>query len=220
MVRSLNIPETNALDLDALSKNFMVPVNEKILLSKFRTSVSLGALSKEQLAIALSDGTTALSEEQSKLYAQNTYALLVVLQAMDAAGKDSTIKHVMSGVNPQGCQVYSFKAPSTEEMDHDYLWRCMKVLPERGNIGVFNRSYYEEVLVARVHPEILERQQLPPELKDKQIWKRRYREINNFEQYLVDNGIIVLKFFLHVSKEEQRQRFLRRIRSSGKELEI
>jgi PPK2 family polyphosphate:nucleotide phosphotransferase len=130
---------------------------------------------------------------------------------MDAAGKDGVIKHVMSGVNPQGTQVFSFKAPSPEELDHDYLWRNFKALPERGNIGIFNRSYYEEVLVARVHPEILERQQLPPHLKDKGIWKRRFQEINNFEEYLVNNGTIVLKFFLNVSRKAQKERFLERI---------
>ena len=145
------------------------------------------------------------------LYAQNTYALLIVLQAMDAAGKDGTIKHVMSGVNPQGCQVFSFKSPSAEELDHDYLWRSFKALPERGNIGIFNRSYYEEVLIVRVHREILEKQQLPPEAKKKDIWERRFEEINNFEKYLVRNGIIVLKFFLNVSKSEQKKRFLDRI---------
>jgi len=130
---------------------------------------------------------------------------------MDAAGKDSTIKHVMSGINPQGCQVFSFKQPSTEELDHDYLWRSFKALPERGRIGIFNRSYYEEVLVVRVHPELLTRQQLPPQAKEKHIWKQRFEEINNFEKYLVNNGIIVLKFFLNVSKDEQKSRFLERI---------
>jgi PPK2 family polyphosphate:nucleotide phosphotransferase len=145
------------------------------------------------------------------LYAQDKYALLIIFQAIDAAGKDGTIKHVMSGLNPQGCQVFSFKAPSAEELDHDYLWRTSKALPERGRIGIFNRSYYEEVLVVRVHPEILERQHLPPETLTKDIWQRRFEEINNFERYLVDNGIVVLKFFLYVSKEEQKMRFLERI---------
>lgn len=151
-----------------------------------------------------------LAEMQDKLWAQNQYALLMVLQALDAAGKDGTIKHVMSGVNPQGVDVYSFKAPSGEERDHDYMWRNFKVLPARGDIGIFNRSYYEEVLVVRVHPEILAGQQLPPALKDRDIWKRRFEEINNFEKYLVDNGIIVVKFFLYVSKEAQKKRFLKR----------
>lgn len=152
-----------------------------------------------------------LGKYQDLLYAQNTYALLIIFQAMDAAGKDSTIKHVMSGVNPQGCQVYNFKAPSVEELDHDYLWRSFKALPERGRIGIFNRSYYEEVLVVRVHPEILNKQQLPYFPKGDRLWQQRFDEINHFEQYLVNNGIIVLKFFLHVSKAEQKKRFLDRI---------
>jgi PPK2 family polyphosphate:nucleotide phosphotransferase len=160
----------------------------------------------------LTAGVQHLAEFQDKLYAQNTYALLCVFQAMDAAGKDSTIKHVMSGINPQGCQVFSFKQPSAEELDHDYLWRYAKSLPERGRIGIFNRSYYEEVLVVRVHPELLERQQLPLKLKhDQKIWTQRFEEINQFEQYLVNNGVIVLKFFLHVSKDEQKKRFLKRL---------
>jgi PPK2 family polyphosphate:nucleotide phosphotransferase len=157
------------------------------------------------------EGIKKLTELQDKLYAQNSHALLIVIQAMDAAGKDGVIKHVMSGLNPQGVQVTSFKAPSAEELDHDYLWRCIKALPERGRIGIFNRSYYEEVLVVRVHPEFLKRQQLPPESSDKKIWARRYEEINNFEKYLVRNGILVLKFFLNVSRKEQKKRFLERI---------
>ena len=144
------------------------------------------------------------------------YSLLIIFQAMDAAGKDSTIKHVMSGVNPQGCQVFSFKSPSEEELDHDYLWRSMKSLPERGRIGIFNRSYYEELLIVRVHPEILKKQQLPNFPKGDQIWKQRFEEINNFENYLVNNGVIVLKFFLNVSKAMQRKRFLARIDSPEK----
>ena len=150
------------------------------------------------------------------LYAQNTYALLVILQAMDTAGKDGTIRHVMSGVNPQGTQVHSFKAPSGEELDHDFLWRSMKALPERGGIGIFNRSYYEEVLVVRVHPENLDLQRLPPGAKGKGIWKHRFDEINNFEKYLVRNGIVVLKFFLNLSKEEQKRRLLARINTPEK----
>jgi PPK2 family polyphosphate:nucleotide phosphotransferase len=161
----------------------------------------------EQLAA----GIERLAEQQDKLYAQNTYALLINLQAMDAAGKDSTIKHVMSGVNPQGVQVKSFKVPSEEELDHDYLWRNFLALPGRGNIGIFNRSYYEEVLVVRVHTEFLERQQLPPGRKTGALWERRYEEINNFEKYLTDNGIVVLKIFLNISKETQKKRFLERI---------
>ncbi len=160
----------------------------------------------------LKQGIQLLAEFQDKLYAQNTYALLCVFQAMDAAGKDGTIKHVMSGLNPQGCQVFSFKQPSAEELDHDYLWRYAKAVPERGRIGIFNRSYYEEVLVVRVHQELLERQQLPQSLKQsKDIWKQRFEEINNFEKYLENNGIIVLKFFLNISKKEQKKRFMERL---------
>jgi PPK2 family polyphosphate:nucleotide phosphotransferase len=164
----------------------------------------------------LKAGIKQLANYQDILYAQNTYALLIIFQAMDAAGKDSTIKHVMSGVNPQGCQVFSFKAPSNEELDHDYLWRSMKALPERGRIGIFNRSYYEELLVVRVHPEILKKQQLHYVPNGNQIWHQRFEEINNFEKYLVNNGIIVLKFFLNVSKQEQKKRFLDRIESPSK----
>jgi len=148
---------------------------------------------------------------QDKLYAQDKWAVLLIFQAMDAAGKDGAIKHVMSGVNPQGCEVYSFKSPSAEDLDHDYLWRCMKDLPNRGHIGIFNRSYYEEVLVVRVHPEFLAKAKLPPKLVGKNIWEERYEDMRNFEQYLARNGIIVRKFFLHVSKKEQKQRFLDRI---------
>jgi PPK2 family polyphosphate:nucleotide phosphotransferase len=149
---------------------------------------------------------------QDVLYAQDTYALLLIFQAMDAAGKDGIIKHIMSGVNPQGCQVYSFKTPSQEELDHDFLWRNMKALPERGRIGIFNRSYYEEVLIVRVHPEILDGQRLPKkEKKDTDLWKHRYEDINSVEQYLTRNGIVILKFFLNVSKKEQKKRFLERI---------
>ncbi len=198
--------------LDKLYDLLLVPPGKKINLKKDYDPGATGDIVKKKEAVQLlTDGIQQLAEYQNRLYAENTYALLIILQAMDAAGKDGVIKHVMSGVNPQGTQVFSFKAPSTEELDHDYLWRNFKALPERGNIGIFNRSYYEEVLVARVHPEILERQQLPSNLKGKGIWKRRFQEINNFEEYLVHNGTLVLKFFLNVSKEEQKQRFLERI---------
>ncbi len=160
---------------------------------------------------ALQIGVQALTELQDMLYAQDRWALLLVFQAMDAAGKDGAIKHVMSGVNPQGCQVVSFKAPSSEELDHDYLWRCNRNLPERGRIGIFNRSYYEEVLVLRVHRELLEAQKLPPERVSKDIWEQRYREIRAYERYLDGNGVIVRKFFLHLSRAEQKRRFLERI---------
>src|SRR6266571_2901390 len=160
---------------------------------------------------ALATGLLALTELQDKLYAQDKWALLLIFQAMDAAGKDGAIKHVMSGINPQGCQVYSFKSPSAEDLDHDYLWRCMKRLPNRGHIGIFNRSYYEEVLVVRVHPEFLAKQKLPQKLLGKRIWEDRFEDIRNFEQYLARNGVVVRKFFLHVSKKEQKRRFLERI---------
>ena len=160
---------------------------------------------------ALATGVMALAELQEKLYAQDKWAVLLIFQAMDAAGKDGAIEHVMSGVNPQGCQVYSFKSPSAEDLDHDYLWRCMKCLPNRGHIGIFNRSYYEEVLVVRVHPEFLAKAKLPPKLVGKNIWEERFEDIRNFEQYLARNGVVVRKFFLHVSKKEQKRRFLERI---------
>jgi PPK2 family polyphosphate:nucleotide phosphotransferase len=194
-----------------------VPPGKKINLRKdYDPGYSGHYVSKEDAQEHLAEGVRLLTEQQDKLYAQNSYALLINLQAMDAAGKDSTIKHVMSGVNPQGVQVTSFKAPTSSELDHDYLWRNFIALPNRGNIGIFNRCYYEEVLVVRVHPEFLDRQQLPPHLKDKDIWKRRYEEINNFEKYLVDNGIIILKFFLNVSKEVQKKRFLERVEEPEK----
>jgi PPK2 family polyphosphate:nucleotide phosphotransferase len=164
----------------------------------------------------LVNGVKKLAKEQALLYAQDTYSVLLIFQAMDAAGKDGAIKHVLSGVNPQGCQVFSFKAPSAEEQDHTYLWRSMKALPERGRIGIHNRSYYEEVLIARVHKEILAAQQLPDKLKKGHIWKRRYHEINEFERHLADNGTLIIKFFLNVSKEEQKKRFLARIDEEDK----
>src|SRR5882672_1147499 len=165
---------------------------------------------------ALAMGVTALAELQDKLYAQDKWAVLLIFQAMDAAGKDGTIKHVMSGVNPQGCDVVSFKSPSVEDLDHDYLWRCMKSLPQRGRIGIFNRSYYEETLIVRVHPECLAKQKLPRELVTKKIWKERFRDIRNFESYLTRNGIVIRKFFLNVSRKEQKRRFLERIEEPKK----
>jgi PPK2 family polyphosphate:nucleotide phosphotransferase len=159
----------------------------------------------------VSENVARLSAMQEVLYAQDTYALLIIFQAMDAAGKDGAIRHVMSGVNPQGCQVTSFKTPSADDLDHDYLWRASKALPGRGMIGIFNRSYYEEVLVVRVHPELLEKQKLPPNARDKDIWQRRYKQMNNYEKYLRQNGMIVLKLFLNISKKEQKRRFLARI---------
>ncbi len=167
---------------------------------------------KEALAL----GIHALASLQDKLYAQDRWGVLLIFQAMDAAGKDGAIKHVMSGVNPQGCQVYSFKAPSAEELDHDYLWRCMKCVPNRGHIGIFNRSYYEETLVVRVHPELLAKEKLPPDLVTKKLWNDRFQDIRCFERYLARNGIIIIKFYLHLSKKEQKRRFLERIENPEK----
>ena len=168
-------------------------------------------LDKGEAAELLQRGITWLAEEQDMLYAQNRWSLLLVFQALDAAGKDGTIKHVMSGVNPQGCQVFSFKQPSSEELDHDFMWRCVRNLPERGRIGIFNRSYYEEVLVVRVHPEILKRQKLPPVVVGNEIWDERLADIAHFEGYAARQGIKILKFFLHVSRNEQKKRFLERL---------
>ena len=159
----------------------------------------------------LQKGIEAIAELQDKLYAQDKWSVLLIFQAMDAAGKDSAIKHVMSGINPQGCQVSSFKAPTSVDLDHDYMWRCTKALPERGRIGIFNRSYYEETLVVKVHPEILATQKLPNKLVDENIWENRYKDIHNYEKYLTNNGTIIRKFFLNVSKEEQKKRFLDRL---------
>lgn len=174
-------------------------------------TLQLDPSNKQAAQAVLKEGIDILSELQDELYAQDRWALLLIFQAMDAAGKDSTIKHVMSGVNPQGCQVTSFKAPSAEDLDHDYLWRCQRHLPERGRIGIFNRSFYEETLVVRVHPELLARQSLPPELVTSTIWQERFSDIRHFESYLGHNGIVVRKFFLHVSKREQKRRFLKRL---------
>jgi PPK2 family polyphosphate:nucleotide phosphotransferase len=175
-----------------------------------------GIGSKEKAADRLADGLDSLRKQQEKLYAQGTWGLLLIFQAMDAAGKDSTIKHVMSGVNPQGCVVSSFKAPSAQELAHDFLWRTTVRLPERGQIGVFNRSYYEEVLVVRVHPEILGAQRLPPAVVSRRIWQERFEDIVCFERHLRRNGVAVLKFFLNVSKEEQKKRFLERLETPSK----
>ncbi|MBW4485414.1 MAG: polyphosphate kinase 2 family protein [Tildeniella torsiva UHER 1998/13D] len=201
------------------SKLFLAALKPESMVVKPSRRVSLkdfdpgftGDFKKKAAKELLIQSVEELANHQNVLYAQNTYALLLIFQAMDAAGKDSTIKHVMSGVNPQGCQVFSFKQPSSEELDHDYLWRSFKALPERGNIGIFNRSYYEEVLVVRVRPELLDQQQLPQSTLGKDLWQQRFEEINNFEKYLVNNGIVVMKFFLNVSKEEQKKRFLERI---------
>ncbi len=199
---------------------FKFPTNGKGNLSKFSTQSTDGIDDKDQAVDKLEANIKTLVEQQDLLYASNRNSVLIIFQAMDAAGKDGTIKHVMSGLNPQSCQVYSFKQPSKEELDHDFLWRNYKCMPERGRIGIFNRSYYEEVLVVRVHPDILLKQQLPgiQDLKDipRDMWKNRYRSINNMEKHLVENGTIVIKFFLHLSKGEQKKRLLERIDDKSK----
>ncbi len=192
---------------------FRVDDGKKFRLKDYDTTDKSG-LFKDDKSLAqqtLQLGVQALASLQDKLYARNEWSLLLIFQAMDAAGKDGAIKHVMSGVNPQGCQVYSFKAPTTEELDHDYLWRCMRNLPERGRIGIFNRSYYEEVLIVRVHEQILKSQRIPKELITKDIWDDRMKDIRHFEDYLSRNGTIIVKFFLNVSKVEQQKRFIDRI---------
>ena len=206
----------NSKRIAKLLKYVRVPEGSKVRLKKHDPAWTGSITDEKEASALLEEGIRRLAKQQGKLYAQDTRSLLLIFQAMDAAGKDGTIRHVMSGVNPQGCQVFNFKAPSEEELDHTYLWRSMKALPERGRIGIHNRSYYEEVLVTKVHPEILASQRLPDDLKDDGVWKRRYREINNFERYLVDNGTVILKFFLNVSKDEQKRRFLARIDEDDK----
>ena len=192
--------------------DFRVRPGKKVDLDKWPTKVKRAYASKEEYQQILHEHIEKLSVQQNLLYAFNRYALLLIFQAMDAAGKDSAIKHVMSGVNPQGCQVFSFKHPSTEELEHDFLWNATRRLPERGHIGIFNRSYYEEVLIVRVHREILSSEDLPPDLvNEKDIWSGRYRSIVNLEHHLHSNGTRIIKFFLHLSREEQRKRFLKRI---------
>lgn len=190
---------------------YRVESGKKVSLKDYDTRDTGSYKDKADAAGDLQKDVEHLAELQDVLYAQNSRSLLVIFQAMDAAGKDSVIKHVMSGINPQGCQVFSFKSPSAEELDHDFLWRCLKALPERGRIGIFNRSYYEEVLVVRVHPEFLKGQRLPEKTMEDSIWKHRYEDINAVERYLERNGVTILKFFLHVSKKEQKERFLERI---------
>ena len=200
------------------SRPFRVEDGESFKLSSVdpEDTLDLDSEDKPRAKEGLALGVQALAELQDKLYAQDRWAVLLIFQAMDAAGKDGAIKHVMSGINPQGCQVYSFKAPTSEDLDHDYLWRCMRCLPERGRIGIFNRSYYEETLVVRVHPEILARQKLPEKLVTKNIWDERFQDIRGFERYLHRNGVLVRKFFLHVSKKEQKRRFLERLDNPAK----
>jgi PPK2 family polyphosphate:nucleotide phosphotransferase len=201
-----------------LSKPYRITNGKKFRLKHVdpADTSELKSADKPRAKEALQTGVEALAELQAVLYAQDRWSLLLIFQAMDAAGKDGTIKHVMSGVNPQGCQVFSFKGPTSEDLDHDYLWRCFKQLPERGRIGIFNRSYYEETLAVRVHPEFLAGQKLPKECVTKDIWKERFQDIRAFERYLHRNGTAVVKFFLHLSKEEQQKRFLERLDDSEK----
>ncbi len=199
-----------------LAAPFCVTNGEKFRLKDFDPAETRGVKSKSHAEKLLKESSECASEMQERLYAQDKWALLLIFQGMDAAGKDGAVKHVMSGVNPQGCDVFSFKEPTNDELDHDFLWRCHKVVPERGKIGIFNRSYYEEVLVARVHPTVLEKEKLPEKLITKHIWDERYEDINAFERYLTRNGVMIRKFYLHISKEEQRQRFLSRLDDSKK----
>ncbi len=194
-----------------LSKPYRIDHGKNFRLKDFDPASTSHVHSKEHAKELLEKGVTEMSEFQDKLYAQDRWAVLLIFQAMDAAGKDGAIKHVMSGVNPQGCQVFSFKTPSSEDLNHDFLWRTSKCLPERGHIGIFNRSYYEEALVVRVHPEILKNERLPDELLTKTIWDERFEDIKSFEKYLSHNGVVVRKFFLNLSKGEQKRRFLERL---------
>jgi PPK2 family polyphosphate:nucleotide phosphotransferase len=200
------------VDLDRLT----VSNGIRFDLSACDPGMTSGITSKDRAQAIIDRDISQLAELQGKLYAQDTYGVLLIFQAMDAAGKDGVIEHVMSGVNPQGCQVFSFKAPSAEELDHDFLWRTTRCLPERGRIGIFNRSYYEETLVVRVHPQFLQAQRIPPSLVTRHVWKERYEDINAFERHLTRNGFLIKKFFLNVSKEVQRQRFLSRLEEPEK----
>jgi PPK2 family polyphosphate:nucleotide phosphotransferase len=199
-----------------LIEPFRVTNGKRFRLRDYDPGDTRGVASKDEAQEYLKRGVEQLAEMQDRLYAQDEWGVLLIFQAMDAAGKDGAIKHVMSGVNPQGCQVFAFKAPTTEELDHDFLWRTSKSLPERGRIGIFNRSYYEEVLVVRVHPQILEKQKLPRALVTKRVWDERYEDIRAFERYLARQGFVILKFFLNVSKRAQKERFLERLERSEK----
>jgi PPK2 family polyphosphate:nucleotide phosphotransferase len=198
------------------AKPYRIEHGKNFRLKDFDPAATTHVHSKEQGQQLLAQGIAEMTEFQDKLYAQDSWGVLLIFQAMDAAGKDGAIKHVMSGVNPQGCQVYSFKVPSSEDLNHDYLWRSSKCLPERGHIGIFNRSYYEEVLVVRVHPQLVKNERLPEPLVGKNLWQDRFDEIRNFELYLSNNGIVVRKFFLNISKKEQKRRFLERLETPEK----
>jgi len=203
-------------DAKQLARRYRVDDGKRFRLEDMDPADTAGLALKDKAKELLGRGVETLRDLQEKLYAQDRWSVLLIFQAMDAAGKDGTIEHVMSGINPQGCEVHSFKAPSAEELDHDFMWRTTCRLPERGRIGIFNRSYYEEVLVARVHPEILGRQKIPAEFKTKKIWNERFEDINAFERYLARNGTLIRKFFLHVSKAEQKRRFLSRLDEPSK----
>jgi len=212
-------------DIAEIIAKFRVPHDERIRLKDYDPAWAgddkLPLARRKQFAQStLSEDIAALAEAQNLLYAADSHSVLIILQAMDAAGKDGVIKHVMSGVNPLGCQAYAFKQPSAEELDHDFLWRCVKALPERGRIGIFNRSYYEEVLVVKVHPELVAKQRIPQAKVNKEFWQRRYESINNFERHLARNGTAILKFFLYVSKEEQRKRLLERMNDPAKHWKV
>jgi PPK2 family polyphosphate:nucleotide phosphotransferase len=204
------------MNTDRLIDSCRVTHGRKFQLSAFDPASTGGVDSRKKAEQRLEEGVARLAALQERLYARREWSLLLIFQAMDAAGKDSAIKHVMSGVNPQGCDVHSFKAPSTEELDHDFLWRCVRHLPERGRIGIFNRSYYEETLIVRVHPEMLQKQRLPEGLVTRHLWKERFEDIRALERHLARSGTVVLKFFLHVSRAEQRQRFLARLEEKDK----
>jgi PPK2 family polyphosphate:nucleotide phosphotransferase len=208
------MPSSN--NVHALAARYRISDGDKFRLKDIDPGDTFDLKVKDRAGELLAEGVRQLAEWQEKLYAQDRWSVLLIFQAMDAAGKDGTIKHVMSGVNPQGCEVHAFKSPSSEERDHDFLWRCLKVLPRRGHIGIFNRSYYEETLVVRVHADLLAGQQIPEQLLTKDIWKERYEDIVNVERYLSRQGVVIRKFFLHVSKDEQKRRFLKRLQEPEK----
>jgi len=205
-----------ALTFDTLSRRYRITSGNKFRLKHFTPDDDTGSRLKKSARELLESSVQRMTALQERLYAQDRWAVLFIFQALDAAGKDGTIKHVMSGLNPQSCEVHPFKSPSQDELDHDFMWRTTRVLPRRGHIGIFNRSYYEEVLVVRVHPEILARQQLPPTLVTKRIWDERYRDIVDFERYLSRQGVLIRKFFLHISRDEQKRRFLKRLEEPEK----
>ena len=211
LVICVTIGDVTTPSFAEIATRYRVTNGARFRLADINPADPWGASLKDSADDLVSEGIARLADLQERLYAENRWSILLIFQAMDAAGKDGTIKHVMSGVNPQGCEVHSFKAPSSEELDHDFLWRTSRVLPPRGHIGIFNRSYYEETLVVRVHQNILARQQLPPALVTKNIWRERFEDINAFERYLTRQAVVIRKFFLHVSKEEQRRRFLKRL---------